>query len=87
MATTLTIQDIPDDLYSWLQQQAAGHSRSLSKEVIAVLESCRPAPARPRRKPTVEEIMAIAHRCSALPVLDGRSADEIVGYDENGIPC
>jgi antitoxin VapB len=28
----------------------------------------------------------IARRCAALPVLDDRSADEILGYDENGLP-
>lgn len=28
----------------------------------------------------------IARRCAALPVLDHRSDDEILGYDENGIP-
>lgn len=28
----------------------------------------------------------IAKRCAALPVLDYRSNDEILGYDENGIP-
>ncbi|MGZ8217525.1 hypothetical protein [Methylomagnum sp.] len=44
------------------------------------------APAKPRPKPTVEEIMAIAHHCASLRVLDDRSADEIIGYDENGIP-
>lgn len=28
----------------------------------------------------------IAKRCAALPALDDRSVDEILGYDENGIP-
>lgn len=30
-------------------------------------------------------IQAIVDRCAALPVLDSRSDDEILGYDENGI--
>jgi antitoxin VapB len=34
----------------------------------------------------VEEIMEIALRSAALPVHDTRSEDDIVGYDENGIP-
>lgn len=34
----------------------------------------------------VEEILAIGRRCAAAPVLDTRSEDEILGYDENGIP-
>ena len=33
-----------------------------------------------------DELEAIARRCDALPVLDPRSADEIIGYDENGLP-
>jgi antitoxin VapB len=34
----------------------------------------------------VEELMQIARRCAALPVLDTRSDDEIIGYDETGVP-
>ncbi|MDW7712526.1 MAG: type II toxin-antitoxin system VapB family antitoxin [Deferrisomatales bacterium] len=34
----------------------------------------------------VQEILAIARRCAALPDLDTRSADEILGYDEDGVP-
>ncbi len=31
-------------------------------------------------------ILAIGARCAALPDQDGRSADEIIGYDEQGLP-
>jgi hypothetical protein len=31
-------------------------------------------------------IDAIIERCKALPILDDRSDDEILGYDENGLP-
>jgi len=34
----------------------------------------------------VEEILAIGQHSAALPVRDARSADEILGYDEYGIP-
>ena len=33
-----------------------------------------------------DELDEIALRCAGLPVLDPRSADEILGYDENGLP-
>jgi antitoxin VapB len=33
-----------------------------------------------------EEIMAISRRAAALPRRTGRSADEIIGYDERGLP-
>ena len=33
-----------------------------------------------------DETMAISRRCAALPNRTGRTADGIVGYDENGVP-
>ena len=32
------------------------------------------------------ELLAIGARCAALPDMDIRSADEIIGYDEHGLP-
>lgn len=34
----------------------------------------------------VEEILAIGRHSAALPIRDSRPADEILGYDEYGIP-
>jgi len=34
----------------------------------------------------LRDLEAIRERMNALPVLDNRSPDEIVGYDENGLP-
>ncbi len=44
------------------------------------------ARGRKRKGDLVEEIMEISRRCAALPDLDTRSADEILGYDEIGVP-
>jgi len=33
-----------------------------------------------------EAMMAIARKCAALPVVDDRSEDEILGLDSDGIP-
>lgn len=33
------------------------------------------------------ELNAIALRAASLPVLDDRSADDIIGYDEHGLPA
>ena len=33
-----------------------------------------------------EELMEIGHRCASLPDFDTRSPDEIIGYDEHGVP-
>jgi antitoxin VapB len=43
------------------------------------------ASATPKRD-RVEEILDFGRRISALPTLDTRSPDEILGYDENGLP-
>lgn len=37
-------------------------------------------------KQTEERLEKIIRRVRALPVLDSRSPDEIIGYDEHGIP-
>ena len=34
----------------------------------------------------VEDVMDIGRHCASLPLLDGRRPDEILGYDENGLP-
>ena len=33
-----------------------------------------------------DELLAIGRRCAALPDLDTRSPEEILGYDEIGLP-
>ena len=33
-----------------------------------------------------DELLEIGRRCAALPRLDTRTSDEIIGYDENGLP-
>ena len=39
-----------------------------------------------RKAALLDDMAASRRRWSALPVLDGRSADDIIGYDENGLP-
>jgi hypothetical protein len=34
----------------------------------------------------MEKIHALLREVDALPRLDNRTADEIIGYDENGLP-
>ena len=42
--------------------------------------------ARRKGRSLADELDEIAKRCAALPVLDARSADEILAYDEHGLP-
>lgn len=56
----------------------------------AVTQALRDRLDRLRRERTqrrlADRLDEIALRCSRLPVLDSRTADEILGYDEHGLP-
>lgn len=39
-----------------------------------------------QQRSLADELEAIGRRCAALPVLDRRTPDEILGYDEHGLP-
>jgi antitoxin VapB len=39
-----------------------------------------------RGRSLAAEILDIGRRCASLPDLDVRSTDEILGYDEHGLP-
>lgn len=56
----------------------------------AVTKALRDRLARVRRDRTgrrlADDLDDIARHCAALPVLDARPADEILGYDEDGLP-
>jgi antitoxin VapB len=77
---------------NWETEQLAAELASLTGEAKA--EAVRKALAerlgRIRRtrgkRRLVEEIDEIADHCASLPLLDNRSADEILGYDANGLP-
>jgi antitoxin VapB len=45
-----------------------------------------PSESLQRRKPDLQKLLEISDRAAALPVLDPREADEIIGYDEHGLP-
>ena len=56
----------------------------------AVTKALRDRLARVRRERSrrrlADELDNIARHCAALPVRDPRPADEIIGYDERGLP-
>jgi antitoxin VapB len=41
---------------------------------------------RAAKRGTAEALLEIGRRVAALPVLDARTADEIIDYDEKGVP-
>ncbi len=52
----------------------------------ALEERLRRTGSSARKAALLEDLEAIQRRWNALPVLDNRTPDEIIGYDENGIP-
>ena len=50
------------------------------RERLAQLQRARAAGRR-----TLAELNEIALHCASLPILDHRSADEVLGYDEDGL--
>ena len=42
--------------------------------------------AKEKSRSLVNEIIEIGRQCRMLPKLDDRPADEILGYDEDGLP-
>ena len=65
---------------------------SMTQVIIEALEQKR-AQLKPRRgdvaateRARLLSIRDIGHRCAALPDLDVRTPDEILGYGEDGLP-
>jgi antitoxin VapB len=63
---------------------------TLTQAVITALrerlERCRPTPDDSVLDDLVEDVLSLADRFSRLPVWDARSPNEIVDYDEHGVP-
>ena len=59
-------------------------------KTAAVAKALRDRLARIRRDrdtmSLADRLVSIGRECAALPVLDGRTADEILGYGEDGLP-
>ena len=69
------------------RELAAESGESITQAIIHALEE-RLERIRGRRTATdtAAEIIRISKRCSQLPDLDERSADEILDYDSTGAP-
>lgn len=61
---------------------------TITDAVIKAMEErlAREERRRENKQLLLEEIRAISHHCASLPVLDNRTDDEIMGWDENGLP-
>jgi antitoxin VapB len=69
------------------RELATTTGESLTETIISALrERLRREQGRARGPRLRDDIRAIRQRCAALPVKDHRSAEEILGYDEQGLP-
>lgn len=70
------------------RELAARTGESLTEAVVVALrERLARQTGRARVVPLREELAAIRHRCASLPVLDERTSEQILGYDERGLPA
>ena len=60
---------------------------TLTEAIITALrERLQREAGRARVKRLCEELRRIGERCAALPVHDGRTPEQIIGYDDRGLP-
>ena len=89
--TAMTIR-LPETLQTRLKQSAEQNHRSINKQAVVLLEQALGAPTATTTVPQdvidrrMAALMAIGQSFSALPVVDPRSDDDIMGYDDFGLP-
>ena len=81
----LGIKDAETERLARLLAEQTGESITLATR-RALEDRLRRLGSQARRSGLLEDLAAIRRRWSALPVLDARSAEEILGSDESGVP-
>lgn len=81
----LSIKDPETDRLARELSQATGETLTRAVEA-AVRERLERVRGRASGVRLSTELNAIALRCAELPMLDRRDPDEILGYDEHGLP-
>ena len=82
----LSIEDPEADRLA--RELAARTGETLTQAIVVALrERLARESGRTKAVPLSDELAAIRRRCAALPVVDARSADEILDYDRHGLPA
>ncbi len=81
----LSIKDHETEQLARTLAERTGESITLATK-RALEERLRRLGSDMRKAALLEDLEAIQRRWNARPVLDNRTADEILGYDENGLP-
>lgn len=81
----LSIKDDKTD--ALVRQLAALTGESITEAVFqSVKERLERLKAKNSPNSLARELDAIAQRCASLPVLDSRSPEKLIGYDDRGLP-
>ena len=81
----LSIKDPEADRLA--RELAARTGETLTEAIVVALrERLARETGRTRAVSLTEELAAIRRRCAALPVMDARPSDAIIGYDQHGLP-
>jgi antitoxin VapB len=83
----LNIKD--PEAHEMARELAAATGETITRAVtVAISERLRRVRLREaaKRRPLADRLDEIADHCAALPVLRDRPFDEILGYDERGMP-
>jgi antitoxin VapB len=81
----LSIKDPEADRLA--RELAARTGETLTEAVVVALrERLTREVGRTRATPLCEELATIRRRCADLPVVDTRAGDEVIGYDQHGLP-
>lgn len=80
----ISIKDPEADRLARALAEATGES--LTTAIRRALEERLQRETRRARPQLAAEVRRIQERLARLPVLDPRPADEILGYDEHGLP-
>ena len=83
MAAVLNIKD--PEVHALAAELASAAGKSLTQVVKEALRE-KLDRERDQRGRLADRAMEIGKLCASLPVLDARTSDEIIGYDEHGVP-
>lgn len=76
-----------DEAHSLATELARLTGENMTKAVTTALRERLAREKRRRQRDNIaNRLMEIGRRCADLPVLDDREPDDILGYDEHGLP-
>lgn len=85
MPTELQLEGVPTQLKSLIEREADRHHRTFAQEAIALLEEAVFARTK-EQHPGRDEIDNILDRYEKLPTKDARPMEDVIEYDEFGLP-